>query len=74
MTEKKALEKLRGLIRWGYSQTNMAMDAGVSTAYVNAVLMGHKTPSNKLLKLIGVEKKVTRKVVIQTDSDYSADA
>lgn len=56
MTEQEVLDQLRGLIRWGYNQGEMARQAGVSVQYVNHVLNGRKKVGPKLLKLIGVER------------------
>lgn len=69
--KEKALADLRGLIRWGYGQNEMAADAGVSASYVSSVLLGHKAPSNKLLKLIGTKKVVVKKLCLETTSNYS---
>ena len=62
MNNSDVLDKLRKLITFKYNQVAMAKDAGVSSAYINAVLNGHKPPSNKVLSLIGLKKTVTTTV------------
>lgn len=71
MTEQEVLDKLRGLIGWDYKQGDMAKSAGVSAQYVNQVLNGHKAPSPKLLKLIGVEKKQEVSISRVVNAEYS---
>lgn len=72
MTEDQAVAKLRKLITLDYKQKDMARDAGVSTAYVSSVLNGVKSPSNKLLKLVGLEKASTVKVNRTSTTTFSA--
>lgn len=72
MTEEEALHALRSKISYWYSQKDMAKEAGLSSAYVSAVLKGHKSPSSKLLSLIGLEKKVSVKVVRTVENKYSS--
>lgn len=59
MTEQEVIKQLQDLINYDYRQADMAKDAGVSSAYLSAVLKGRKRPSDAILKLIGVEKTKT---------------
>jgi transcriptional regulator with XRE-family HTH domain len=59
MTEREVLKRLRSLVRYDQTQTDIAKKARVSPAFVCAVLKGTKEPSPKLLRLIGVERIVT---------------
>ncbi len=63
ITSGEVLEEIRGKIGYGYSQSQMAQDVGVSGAYVTEVLAGRKAPSKKFLDYLGVEKVVTTSYV-----------
>ena len=57
LTKQQIIEKLRKETESYGSMSVFASKAGVSTAFVSAVLKGEKLPSGKILKALGYEKK-----------------
>ena len=58
LSEEEALERLRAMITYDRKQGDLAEELGVSRAYVSAVLTGKKAPSDKMLALAGLVRRV----------------
>lgn len=54
VTKDEVLTKLRDMIAARGSQTKVAEALGVSTAYLNDVLMGRRLPGEKMTKRFGL--------------------
>jgi len=54
-TEEEVRQRLRDLIRYDRSQTDIAKEVGLSAAYVSSVLKGKDRPAAKLARLVGME-------------------
>lgn len=57
ITEAEALDRLRDLVGYGRTQSDIAKEVGVSPAFVSAVFKGHKPATSALLALAGVERR-----------------
>lgn len=58
MTTDELLAHLRRLVDEAGTQKDLAQQLGVSTAYLNDVLLKRKEPGKKLLAAIGFERVV----------------
>jgi len=68
ISEQEALELLRAQISYGRRITGLAKELGVSQAFMSAVLAGQKRMTDPMLKLIGVERRVTYFLARETEN------
>lgn len=58
MDQSKVLERLRAAVLLAGSQTAFAAQNSLSTGYVSDVLAGRREPGAKILRALGVERRV----------------
>jgi len=59
MEDSGVIELLRKRVE-GSSQKELAEDIGVSQQYINDLIHGRRTPSDKILKYLGLKREIVK--------------
>ena len=73
ISEQEVLERLRARKPYGTLLKNLAAEFDVSVAFMSAVLLGQKRIPDRMLRAIGVERKVAYYLVKDSPSKTRKD-
>lgn len=71
MTEQEVRERLHAAIGKAGGQRRFAEAHGFSVAYVNDVVRGKRDLADRILAVIGIERKIIYQVTYQEKTDVS---